>query len=149
MSNKKSRLLADNHESGQLRYRTYKAAIERISYSIQEGFYLEAITICESVIADRLESRLNFICNTANYSFSTLGRLIEGIRNKEKDNNIISFVNHNLDPWRRKRNNALHEMAKIEDGDSNEWADKIIQCESIAKEGEQIRKMLFKLMQNI
>ena len=46
---------------GSLRYRLFKSAGPHIEKSIREGYYCEAITIIESVITDRLESRLSFL----------------------------------------------------------------------------------------
>jgi len=150
MSKKKEiRATAETHNKvGMQRYRTYKASISRINTSIENGYYLEAITLCESLIADRLESRLNFLTGSDKYSFKTLGKLQEGIGKNETDKSLIDLVEFNkgtLDLWREKRNNALHAMAKMEDGDSREWEDKIAECKKIAEEGEVLRKLVFNL----
>jgi hypothetical protein len=142
----KIRAKADTIDTGQLRYRTYKSAIVRIKKSIDEGYYLEAITLCESLIADRLESRLNYIKGTNEFSFKPLGTLQDGIRKIEKDVNILKLINGESDSWRISRNDALHAMAKIEDGDTKEWNDKINDCKVIAERGEEIRKKIFKLI---
>lgn len=57
---------------GSLRYRLFVAANDHIERSIAHGFYCEAISVTESVISDRLESRLSFLTNK-NFGFSTLG----------------------------------------------------------------------------
>ncbi|MBK8182926.1 MAG: hypothetical protein IPK63_08495 [Candidatus Competibacteraceae bacterium] len=51
---------ADNN-IGITRYQLYKRAYAKINESIKQGFYLEAISIIESLISDRLESRLTFL----------------------------------------------------------------------------------------
>src|SRR3990167_3525749 len=46
---------------GSTRYNLYKQAYSRINDATKQGFFLEAITIIESLISDRLESRLTFL----------------------------------------------------------------------------------------
>jgi len=133
---------------GMQRYATYKDAINRISESIKKGFYLEAITLSESLIADRLESRLKYLTGSDKYSFKPLGKLQEGIRDHETDKYLIElleFKKGKLDNWRNNRNNALHAMAKIEKGDAREWDGKMEECKKIALDGEELRKEIFKI----
>jgi hypothetical protein len=42
----------------QNRHEIYVKAFEHYSLAMDQGFYLEAIAIIESIIADRMESRL-------------------------------------------------------------------------------------------
>lgn len=49
----------DSPEIGKLRYETYKGVISKCDSAIKEGFYLEAITLMESMIFDRLTSIIN------------------------------------------------------------------------------------------
>ncbi|GGK41380.1 MULTISPECIES: hypothetical protein [Flavobacteriaceae] len=137
---------------GMQRYATYKAAISRISESIKKGFYLEAITLCESLIADRLESRLKYLTDSDVYSFKTLGKLQEGIGIHETNKSLIDLVKFKtgtLDKWRDSRNKVLHAMAKIENGDSREWEDKMEECKRIALAGEELRKEIFKIIDKL
>lgn len=145
---KEKRAVANNEEVGQLRYDTYRKSISRIKSSIDAGYYLEAITLTESLIADRLESRLNHLTKSSDFSFRTLGALQKGIRNNESNNDLIALVEKEkgkLDKWRESRNKALHRMAKIEEGDDSNWEDKMKLCKDIAEKGEELRKEIFKL----
>jgi hypothetical protein len=142
---KEIRATADgNSVVGMQRYRTYKASISRIKKAIEEEYYLEAITLCESLIADRLEHRLKYLTKSDKFSFGMLFNLQKKIEELEPDGKLNVLVNEKLHLWRRKRNDALHAMAKIEDGDSREWEDKLLECKVIAKEGEELRKEVFK-----
>lgn len=47
----------EDNEVGLERYKLYKSAFSRINKAIKEEYYLEAITLVESILADRLESR--------------------------------------------------------------------------------------------
>lgn len=149
---KEKRAIANNKKVGQQRYRTYKAAIDRIKISIEKGFYLEAISLCESLITDRLESRLNYLTKSDNYAFETLGKLQIEIRNKETNQELIKMMIPNsgdFDIWRNKRNQALHAMAKIADGDKREWENKLEECKTIALKGEKLRKEIFRIIDSL
>ena len=104
---------------GQSRYETYKATIDRIDKAIDAGFYVEAIALCESIIADRLESLANQISQSSKYSYETMGKLtdyLSGVKQRTLlTQEIVSVVNEIKD-WTKKRNSAVHEMAKNIEG---------------------------------
>src|SRR4051794_20891903 len=109
---------------GSLRYRLFKSAGPHIEKSVREGYYCEAITIIESVVTDRLESRLSYL-KQENIGFQTLGDAIRLLQRCETDSKLIAILD-DLDKWREKRNGALHELAKIEDGKPMiEWEQRI------------------------
>lgn len=56
----RTREIADNPQKGKIRYDLYKAVIHRYKEAMEKGFFLEAITLMESLISDRLESAINF-----------------------------------------------------------------------------------------
>ena len=145
---KEKRAVANTKEVGQLRYDTYRKSISRIKSSMEAGYYLEAITLCESIIADRLESRLNYLTNSDSFSFKTLGKLQEGIikyDNVDELKRMMVYQKGDLDIWRDSRNHALHAMAKIADDDKSDWENKMQKCKKIAEDGEELRKEIFKL----
>lgn len=131
---------SDNSVS-QERYELYKAAFEWIAKSIAEGFYLEAISLEESLITDRLESYLTWLTET-DFSFMTLGQLRKGIEQHETDDALRLLVLNELDQWRKARNKAAHEMVKIEDGKKIDWSDRMRTNQVVAEMGlELIRKI--------
>jgi arginine deiminase len=142
MNNARQRAVrsSDNDVSNE-RYELYKATFEWITKSIKEGFYLEAISLEESVIADRLESYLSWHTRT-DFSFKTLGTLQKAIATHGGDNNLKLLVANELDQWRKARNKAAHEMVKIEDGKQISWDDRMSLNKTIAEEGlELVRKI--------
>ncbi len=148
----KTRALADKTSksvTGNARYLLYRNGISRIRDSITSGYYLEAITLCESLIADRLESRLKFLTKTDRYSFETMWNLQKGIRDHETDTELISLINGKLDIWRKERNNALHAIVKLEDRKIEIWEDRVEKCKKVAEEGEAIRKEVFKIVDKL
>lgn len=121
---------------GTQRYWLYCAAREHILVCIQRGVYLEAITLIESLIADRLESRISYLVGE-NYGFKTLGNLISKTRECEKDAEI-RMITDKIDHWRAKRNLALHEIVKIEKGTDLTWEERMERNRKIAIEGYQV-----------
>ena len=126
---------------GQKRYELYKSAFERIDKAIREGFYLEAISLEESLISDRLESYLTWL-TTKDYGFRTLGELQRAIKNFEKDKDLRQIVLSEMDDWRKARNKASHEMVKLQENQNASWKDRTTTNQKIAKDGlELVRKI--------
>jgi hypothetical protein len=119
---------------GRVRHNLYKRAYSRINDARAKGFYLEAITLIESLIGDRLEHRLTFL-KQRDFSFKNLGELITEARKTEIDGELKQLVLGPLDSWRQERNSALHEMAKIADGDLPTWEKRMSGLETIAMGG--------------
>ncbi len=140
----------------QERYELYKAAFSWIGKSIDEGYYVEAISILESLITDRLESHLSLLLDK-DCGFKTLGALIQAIRLQDKDQSnktdehklLHSLVLEDLDQWRNARNKAAHEMVKIENGKRVSWEERVKINKTVAETGlrlvreidNQIRKL--------
>lgn len=130
------------HGYGTLRYNLFKHAEERIEQSIQEGYYCEAIAITESVITDRLESRLSYL-EQKNYGFLTLGSAITNLIQCETDIVICSLL-PDLDKWKQKRNAALHELVKIEaEKPMLGWERRLEGLSLTANEGYDLLKKLY------
>ncbi len=105
-------------EKNYQKYQTYKSAMEKINAAIEAGFFLEAITIEESILTDRL---LRF-CKNNRYSKShdkaTLGNELFFIRKKlieQLDELGFNFLD-DLDQFWSGRNICLHQIAKSEPG---------------------------------
>lgn len=123
------------------RYELYKATFEWIAKSISEGFYLEAISLEESLITDRLESYLTWLTEI-DFGFMNLGTLQKAIEKHETDVVLRLLVLDELEQWRRARNKAAHEMVKIEDGRKVCWNDRMQINQHVAETGlELIRKI--------
>ncbi len=114
------------HGYGTRRRMLYESAREQIERSIQSGFYGEAIAQCESILADRLESRLSFLQNK-NRGFQTVGKLACDLRSVEKgdETQLLRATVSAVEVWAQLRNCALHEMVKVADkGPIADWQDK-------------------------
>lgn len=130
----KTREIADTPEKGQKRYWLYRSVIDRYNEAYKSGYYLEAITLMESLITDRLESLLVYHgLITPNKAFMTLGSCINIIRRSQE---ILSEkLIDEIDEWKNSRNHALHEMAKIEEGDSAVFNQRYVSLQSVAQKG--------------
>jgi hypothetical protein len=122
---------------GMQRYNLYKEAYAWIDIAIEKGFYLEAITIIESLITDRLESFLSYRV-AEDVSFKTLGPLITSVIKNIEDEELRDLATTELNEWRDKRNDSLHEMVKLEEGDTSTWDDRKKELLVIAMEGKEI-----------
>lgn len=98
------------------RYLRYKLAFDRLDESLEEGWLLEAISLEESIISDRLLSALLSLTdkNSARKNFNEL-------INHTKE----AFVANGGDPeaslfdqlhqWRQDRNECVHAFCKLDD----------------------------------
>ena len=132
---------APGSEIGPVRYELYRQAFSKINAAHRQGFYLEAITLVESLVADRLESRLTYLLEQ-DVSFKTLGTLIDKAKKHETDGVLHSIIISRLDNWRNARNEALHEMAKLASGDYRTWDDRTKGLIPISKDGVSILRAI-------
>lgn len=137
-----------NNEIGQERFRLYKSAFSWISKSIEDGYYLEAINIIESLICDRLESHLSLLLEE-NYGFKNLGNLIDKIKQHETDEQLHLIITQDLDEWRKKRNKAAHEMVKIEKGIEITWQERVKINKQIAERGLELVRQIDKRIRQL
>ncbi len=135
------------------RYEIYKKAIEKYNLAFEKGFYFEAIAIVESLIADRMESRLGEL-SKEEVEFNTLSNLkdrLNGKTNKyprlEDNIELINTYNKIVSDWAGKRNKALHQIAKISMAESKDWDEFNLEAKSTAEEGKKWFYLLNKLIQ--
>ena len=127
----RQRQIATDAQKGKERFETFKSVITRYNDAMAAGFYLEAITLMESIIGDRLECYLYRNIEGVDCSFSTLGRLIEGLKEVDSTSPLVNKITD----WKNQRNALLHEMAKIEDNNYITFEDKYSKAQQCAEEG--------------
>jgi hypothetical protein len=120
--------------SGQDRYEVIKTVMNRFNTAIEHAFFLEATALIESLICDRLESRLSELTEE-DVEFGTLGELLKRLNEIETDQTLKVIMNKNIYQWTGKRNVVIHQAAKIELGKKKDWNDFLRKAESTAKEG--------------
>jgi len=105
-------------EKNYTKYESYKYAFDQIDLAIEKGFYLEAITIEESIFADRLTSFLQLKGKKANTRY-TLGTCLRSLQDFSSDFAIKESEDfrEDLKIWWDKRNECLHAIVKSKKGD--------------------------------
>jgi hypothetical protein len=98
------------------RYLRYKLAFDRMDEALQEGWLLEAISLQESIITDRLISILDSKGETVSRRQS-LGRLISQAKMVITGTGatVEGDFFHELDRWRDARNECVHAFCKLDD----------------------------------
>lgn len=134
-------MLATTKEAAKHRSEIYKATFKHIKLADENGFYLESITLLESLLADRLESRLSYLLGS-DFSFKTLGKIILKIKVVEKDAEILDLVTTALSAWADDRNGALHEMSKIAVGDISTWEERTERLKVISSRGLKLLRKI-------
>lgn len=123
-TNTKSLMTVKNTSKGA----SFSYAFKRINDSIKAEYYLEAVTLAESIISDRLLSFVQHHKKTTNVKtpFYKLIRLGEKY-------NKVSFTNKKgielfdaLNSWRIERNKCIHSVAKSEPGQPTRPVDEFV-----------------------
>lgn len=123
-----------NSPVGQYRRETYEYCISQYDKAIDCGFYIEAVAITESLIADRLEARRSFLFPDVKdkQKFSGIGKLKDDLENDL--NGVVSTFGE-IEKWMFKRGNAIHQIAKVEEGDFSGWEEKYASIKETAESG--------------
>jgi hypothetical protein len=100
------------------RHTHHGEGIQRINLAIENGFYLEAITLEECIISNYLN---NFLAakkaNLSSPSFSKLLTKIQANKHLSDDAHITLF--NEIDEWRKQRNIAIHGFITARESDSD------------------------------
>ena len=131
------------------RYWRHREAWRRIKSANENGYYFEAVTICESIIVDRLLSYVLGVSPNCNRKkLKSFGNVIEKWRelthrqpNDTLKQNDGSDLGQCVDDWRKNRNEVVHSLAKSHPGtkmmELNEF---LALAKETATEGEELAK---------
>lgn len=134
-------------EKNYQKYQTYKSAMEQINAAINAGFFLEAITIEESIFSDRLFRLCKNHGYSRSYDRATLGNELKFIRDKKLDQleDLPFQYLDDLDLFWSRRNICLHQIAKSEPGTTTQdYSETISLAEKTAKDGKQLANKVSK-----
>ena len=98
------------------RYLRYRLAFERLDDALLEGWLLEAISLEESIISDRLLSILKAYKADVSERQS-LGNLIAQTKKAITGSGLMTEedIFAELDQWRNDRNECVHAFCKLDD----------------------------------
>lgn len=122
---------------GKEKHKIIKSVMSRYNTAMEHNFHLEATALIESLISDRLESRLAQLTNN-NITFDTLGNLLIKLRKIEEDVILIEIMNKQINQWCGERNSTIHQAAKIELNQKKDWNEFLKLAEKTAKNGRKI-----------
>ena len=156
----KTRAIAsDDNDVGQKRNKLFKGVIGRINDAIKNGYYLEAITLEESLICDHFASRFTYLYeknhpslkklksySKTNFYDIMLGKIYCHIEEIEEDDEIIQFCKNELKDWAILRNASLHEMAKLPTKSDKNFSVEYDKLEEVAKKGLKLFRKTEKLI---
>jgi len=124
--------------SGKQRAELYRNGIGRVERALREGFWLEAITLQESLISDRLEYLLEYI--TGQQRHTTLADLLNRIERDVPSHLIDSVLMEKLNAWRKQRNATLHMMMKFSARKNTTWLERLAECREAAWDGRVVMR---------
>lgn len=147
------------------KYYSYKVAWGRINNAISKKYFLEAITLEESIMSDRIWSYLEGVgCKTNHKIFNTLIKdwkkvypdPIEYPRIKISGRHITS-LQEEVDKWRNNRNFVIHGLVKSKPGTPTQNVPDFLKlAKTVAEDGKKLaravtvwqRKQLRKALKN-
>lgn len=133
----------DNPQVGEFRHNLYKAVMAQYNKALKKGFYIESVSLIESITSDRLESLANKVSGSKRYSYKTLGELLKYLKKPHSFSSPMMQALNDIDVWRENRNQAIHEMAKL-DNAKTDFTEKYNKIKEYAEEG----MLLFRLIDN-
>ena len=138
---------------GKKRYALYASAYKKISEALANGFYIECIAICESIIADRLEARRACLNpeQPDKHRFDVLGNLAAKLWKEETSHDeTVRSLYVRIDQWREKRNIAVHQIVKQGERESTEeWAARYQSLRATADEGMSLCREISKIVKKL
>lgn len=139
---KQTRPVADKAGGSQVgkdRYALIKAGLDQYKMAMNNGYYIEAIALMESLISDRMESTLNYLYPYSNYSYETLAWLADSLM---KTNCFSKELLEKIKDWSKERNSAIHQMMKLLPGNNKSFQERHSELERCAEKGHELFKKL-------
>jgi hypothetical protein len=110
---------------GDRRYERYCGAFDWVVHCVGAGYFLEAIAVLDSIIWDRLSSRLGYLSGQQVDDRDSLGKVcgqLVGGSGESGFESDTSFrrIELKIKEWVSKRNHAVHATAKVFRGETSE-----------------------------
>ena len=125
-----------NPKIGKAKEELFRSAFSRIDNSISRGFHLEAITITESLICDRLETLISVVTENRIKAMN-LGPLLKIVRQLPE---FPPELADEIDDWRIDRNYVVHQMVKITTEEVFDWRSRMKFARITAIRGQRLVK---------
>lgn len=126
------------------KFLAYREAWTRIKEAQKQGFYLEAITIEESIISDRLSSYFRNVLKIEKKPTTLKG--IHDLWKKHHPEVIASSdytdLMQTLDKWREDRNKAIHDIVHTDTHIDRSIENFLSDTRTVAEEGEKLTRII-------
>lgn len=126
-------------EVAALRRQLYAAAWARID-DLDQSAPLEIITICESIISDRLEALIQRTTGVGK-----LEHLADAIRHVGRlfptEKRLLALLTE-VDDWRRQRNRFVHQFVKVMDGEFCALDERLLEAIVCSRRGVRLAKSI-------
>ena len=102
-----------------LRQLLYTRGFEHIKEAHKQGFYCEVVTICDSMITDRIDSYVQHLLKgedktfVASSLFNALKNLGSVTKERQERDEDFEVINKLVETWVPKRNNAVHNYVTV------------------------------------
>ena len=111
------------NEIGKLRRDLYSNAIHRVERGIDTGSFFESVTLCESMITDRIEALTQALLHTDQFQFITTSA-VKAIHNlncamkKTNQNRTDEHkrITEGVKKWAKCRNEVIHNFVVVTNG---------------------------------
>ncbi len=127
------------------KYLSYSEAWRRIERAVAAGFYFEAVTLQESIIADRLLSFVKGVEPACKVQVSTnFGELIGHWRRLAgalPEDDAGTDLGSRVEAWRSQRNEVVHGLVKSSPGEPTQPVGAFIErCQATAVGGRRLAR---------
>jgi hypothetical protein len=119
------------------------------------GFHLEAITTWESLIWEGMSSYILFKTGKEVEVSTSLNALLQRLKKIEEDYELnaaektLCGLRHQVDTWRKRREAAVHSLARLEEGKHHTFKDKVSLQVQYARNGEALFKEIRDLLEEL
>lgn len=148
---RKSRPIKRDWASGnEAKFLSYREAWARIKLATKQGFFLEAVTIEESIVSDRMLSFLEKSCGVVIGGHSLSKTSKEWLKHAKKfvgeesdEAKLVDELFSRLNAWRDHRNNVVHGIVKSKVPRLEDHIDNFLTgAASAALEGEKVARAI-------
>jgi dsRNA-specific ribonuclease len=117
----------------------------------ENGYWLEVIAICDSIIGDRFEALVAAIKNQveSGRKLRTISQIIKNHGPEIVKTGFPQSVIDELVVWVDQRNRFMHEIVKIRENEISSWADRIKLAEETAETGIKHSRKIDKITRSI
>lgn len=132
------------------RYGLYKLANEQLKAAYEAEFYIECVSICESIISDRIEARLQFLRRGTDKPshIDSLGRLLKQVTDIEPEDQVeLRAAYASIQEWGNARNKTIHQFVKVTDQNQDlDGKGRVRNAKTAARDGIRLMKMISALV---